>query len=523
MNLLTIAILATGLAGTPVVKPDALHAGREWTRAQAAHLLRRAGFGGTPEQIDYLHKLGRSKAVAYLVNYENVPVDPIPVRIERYRGRIRKLRGLDRDERQRARMALQQASRLQYARVTRWWIETMVSSPRPLQEKLVLFWHGHFTSGYREVKSSGALYDQNQLFREKANGNFRDLLLSITDDPAMILYLNTQQNRKGKPNENYARELMELFTMGEGQYTERDIKEAARAFTGISIDLQTGKSVYRSRRHDFGEKTFLGHTGELEPADIIDIILDQPATARFMARKFWEFFAYENPEPEIVDGLADVLRKNHYDFKPMLTAMFESDAFYGPRARFTHIKSPIELLVGTMRTLEIAPVDTESMVVGLQAMGQTPMQPPNVKGWDGGETWITSSTLFNRYNVLGRLISGTQGARDIERRRTRRLRRASQVLSAASIEVGDDDKCPLQPAFDPMPIVRAAGVKNAEQLADLFINRLLQRKIAPERRQSIIDAVRPHIDKKNIGDAKNADAIRGMIHLIVSMPEYQLS
>ncbi|MCA9254845.1 MAG: DUF1800 family protein, partial [Phycisphaerales bacterium] len=320
----------------------------------------------------------------------------------------------------------------------------------------------------------------------------------------------------------YARELMELFTMGEGEYTERDIKEAARAFTGISIDRRTGKSIYRANQHDFGKKTFLGKTGDFHPADIIDIILEQPATAEYMARKFWEFFAYENPEPEIVKALADVLRKNKYDIKPMLTAMFRSDAFYSSRAHFTHIKSPIELLVGTMRSLEITPVDTEAMVFGLQTMGQTPMQPPNVKGWDGGETWITSSTLFNRYNVLGRLLTGTKTA-EVERQREQRLRRASRVLQAASIDIGEDDKCPTQPVYDPMPIVRAANVKSCEELADLFIDRLLQRKIAPERRQTVIDAIRQHADDKNIGDAKNADAIRGMIHLIVSMPEYQLS
>ncbi|HPF41414.1 MAG TPA: DUF1800 domain-containing protein [Phycisphaerae bacterium] len=522
MQLAAIAIWAAGLV--PMIAPpaDPLKSSAEWTRDQAAHLLRRAGFGGTPEQIDFLHQKGRDGAVDYLVDFERIRDEAIPVRIEEYRRQLEGGRGLDREERQKRRMAVQQASRLQFARVTRWWVEKMTSSSRPLQEKLVLFWHGHFTSGFREVKSSGALYQQNQLFRRNAHGNFRSLLLAVTEDPAMIIYLNTQQNRKGKPNENYARELMELFTMGEGEYTERDIKEAARAFTGISIDRRTGKSIYRANQHDFGKKTFLGKTGDFHPADIIDIILEQPATAEYMARKFWEFFAYENPEPEIVHALADTLRKNRYEIKPMLTAMFRSDAFYSQRARFTHIKSPIELLVGTMRTLEITPVDTEAMVFGLQTMGQTPMQPPNVKGWDGGETWITSSTLFNRYNVLGRLLTGTKTA-EAERQREQRLRRASRVLQAASIDIGDDDKCPTQPVFDPMPIVRAASVKSCEELADLFINRLLQRKIAPERRQTVIDAIRQHIDDRNIGDAKNADAIRGMIHLIVSMPEYQLS
>lgn len=521
MRYLVTTITVILFSTFPVLAGDALHNSGEWSRDHASHLLRRAGFGGTPAQIDFLAGLGRDDAVKYLVDFEHVEEAPIPLELQRYRGMIRELRSLDRDARQKKRMALQQAGRLQFGRVTRWWVETMVSSSRPLQEKLVVFWHGHFTSGFREVKSSSALYDQNQLFRRRAHGNFRDLLLDVTEDPAMILYLNTQQNRKGKPNENYARELLELFTMGTGNYTERDIKEAARAFTGISIDPNTGKAMYRSRQHDYGKKSFLGRTGDHEPADIIDIILEQPATAEFLARKFWAFFAYEAPSDEIVRELAAVLRKNKYEIKPMLTAMFASDAFYGERARFTHIKSPIELLVGTMRVLEIPPLDTEGMVVGLRAMGQMPMQPPNVKGWDGGETWITSSTLFNRFNVLGKLISGTENAQTM-RARERRVRRVRNSLASQGIDVGDENVSPSQPPFDPMPLVRASKVNSVDELVDCFVSRLLQRRISSERRATLIEAVRPRL-KKEIGDARNADAIRGLIHLIVSMPEYQLS
>jgi uncharacterized protein (DUF1800 family) len=521
MRQVVITVAAILFATIPVSAADALHNSGDWSRDKAAHLLRRAGFGGTPAQIDFLAGLGRDDAVKYLVDFERVAEEQIPLELQRYRGMVRGLRSMDRDARQKKRMALQQAGQLQFARVTRWWVETMVSSPRPLQEKLVVFWHGHFTSGFREVKSSSALYDQNQLFRRRAHGNFRDLLLDVTEDSAMILYLNTQQNRKRKPNENYARELLELFTMGAGNYTERDIKEAARAFTGISIDPDSGKAMYRSRQHDYGEKTFLGRKGDHEPADIIDIILEQPATAEFLARKFWAFFAYESPSDEIIRDLAGVLRKNKYDIKPMLTAMFASDEFYGERARFTHIKSPIELLVGTMRVLEIPPLDTEGMVVGLRSMGQMPMQPPNVKGWDGGATWITSSTLFNRFNVLGKVISGTSDAQTM-RARERRVRRVRNVLASEGIDVGDESVSPAQPPFDPMPLVRASKVKSVDEFVDYLIDRLLQRGISAERRATLIDAVRPRL-KKKLGDAKNAEAIRGLIHLIVSMPEYQLS
>lgn len=499
----------------------ALNSTEEWSWSHAAHLLRRAGFGGTPDQIEFLQKLGREKAVAYLVNYEKVAFEPIPIRVESFREKIGGRGSLDREERQKRRMMFQQASRLQLARVVRWWTETMVTSPRPLEEKLTLFWHGHFTSGFQEVKSSYLLFEQNKLLRRNASGNFRTFLTEITDDPAMILYLNTQQNRKSKPNENYARELLELFTMGTGNYTERDIKEAARAFTGISLNLRSGDTIYRDRQHDFGEKTFLGRTGKFGPSDVIDIILEQPATAEFISRKLWSFFVYEDPEPEIVEALAAVLRKNNYELKPLLTVMFSCDAFYSERARFTHIKSPVELMVGTLRMLEMPPVDTESMVIGMRSMGQMLMQPPNVKGWDGGAAWITTSTLYNRYNVLGQLLTGTENSQ-VYRQRERRARRLMNSLDDDFV-VDDEDICPPQPELDPTVLLKNAKIDSAEELVDHLVKRLLQRQLPPERKKTLLDAVQPHFNGSKIDSKKNDDAVRGLIHLILSMPEYQLS
>lgn len=519
MNPITLLALAIGLGGGA---PNPLTSCRDWSRDHAAHLLRRAGFGGTPEQIEFLTKLGRKKAVDYLVQYERVPNDPIPITIEPHRPPPRLTHPhLDREELQKLRTERNQASRRQFERVVRWWIESMVSSARPLQEKLVLFWHGHLTSGYREVRSSQLLYEQNLLFRKHAAGNFRDLLTDITEDPAMILYLNTQQNRKRKPNENYARELMELFTMGSGNYTEKDIKEAARAFTGLSIDPRTGKTTFRSRRHDFGKKTFLGKTGDFDTDDIIDIILEQPVTAEYIARKFWTFFAYDDPEQPIVTALAKVLRDNDYNFKPMLTAMFMSDAFYNERARFTHIKSPVELLVGTLRIMEIPPVDTTMMATGLRLMGQSLMQPPNVKGWDGGETWITTSTMFNRYNVIGNIIAGNDNPKT-RKQRARQRRRMLDTLGNEAM-LAPDDMTPLQPSYDPMTVIKREKLKTAEDVVDYFVMRLLQRPIKLERRQMLIDALKQHVNTRNIQSPANAPGIRGLIHLITSMPEYQLS
>jgi len=514
------------VAATPAMAVDRsatepLAASTNWGRAEAAHLLRRAGFGGTPAQIDYLAKLGRAEAVAYLVNYESIPFTPIPVEVHSYAEKLREARRGG-EAGQKLRMQLRQLGRLQYGRVVRWWTETMVASPRPLEEKLTLFWHGHFTSGFQEVKSSYLLYQQNHMLRRHASGNLRDFLLAVTEDPAMILYLNTQQNRKRKPNENYARELLELFTMGSGHYTEKDIKEAARAFTGLGINPLTGKSVYRDRQHDFGEKTFLGQKGDFGPQEIIDIILQQPASAEFIATRLWEFFAYEAPEPELLQALGAIYRESNYELKPLLTAMFNSDAFYGKRARFTHIKSPVELMVGTARLLEVPPIDTESMVVGMRSMGQMLMQPPNVAGWDGGAAWITTSTLYNRYNMLGHLIAGTEKS-DAHRQRKRRVNQLAQRIDDEDLMIFEDDVCLPQPPLDPMVLLQSIRIRSDGDVVDHFVARLLQREIDAKRRQELIEAIAPHFDEAKPRAKKNAEALRGLIHLIVSMPEYQLS
>jgi len=390
---------------------------------------------------------------------------------------------------------------------------------------MVLFWHGHFTSGHREVRSARAMYTQNELFRANAKAKFRDLLISIGEDPAMILYLNTQQNVRRKPNENYARELLELFTMGVGEYTEKDIKEAARAFTGVKTDPRTCNVRYVGRQHDFGRKTFLGRTGDFDPADIIDIILKQPVTAEYIAGKLWSFFAYDDPEEELVKALAKAFRDADYDVGSLLRTMFMSDAFYGERARFTHIKSPVELLVGTLRSLEIAAVDTNTMNNQLRAMGQQLFQPPNVKGWDGGAAWINTSTLFNRYNALSHCLFGNDNRqfRQRARRQREQLRRTLGKEAEGMMAMDGSDAIRPQPAYDPMPVVRSLKKKTPEAIVDHYIKRLLQRRIDKKSRASLVEALKQEIDVRDIENPRNARGIRTLIHLIVSMPEYQLS
>jgi uncharacterized protein (DUF1800 family) len=495
---------------------------RQWDGDMAAHLFRRAGFGGTPAQIAYLAGMSREEAVEYLINFDRISHEAIPITVEPQGRRERRAENRNDAEVQRQVAERMQRDRQQLQEIIGWWIKTMVTTPRPLQEKLVLYWHGHFTSGFREVKSSRAMFIQNKMFREHAAGNFRDLLIAVTHDPAMIVYLNTNQNRKGKPNENYARELMELFTMGPGRYSEQDIKEAARAFTGIGIDVEEGTSVFRPRAHDDGVKTFLGRSGDFGANEIIDIILAQPATAEFMATRFWSFFAYDDPEPRVVKALAQVLRDGRYELKPLLKAMFMCDAFYSGRARFTHVKSPVELLVGTMRMLEIPAVDGEALNFGLRAMGQQLFQPPNVKGWDGGLAWINTSTLYNRYNVVCALIEGNDNDRARQRRSMMRRYMQATVGREGEPMMADEVYRP-QPAYDPLPVVRENQLQTADAIVDYYIMRLLQRPIAPERRAAIVEVFMEELKRIKGRDDREGATIRGLIKLITSTPEYQLS
>ena len=235
----------------------------------------------------------------------------------------------------------------------RWWLLRMVYTQRPLQEKMTLFWHGLLTSAFSRVGQTGPMIYQNQLFREQALGNFDVILKAVSRDPAMLIWLDSRINRKAAPNENFARELMELFTMGVGNYTEQDVRESARAFTGWS--LGSSAFFFNPAQHDDGVKKFLGESGNFTGDDIIDIIVKQPATASYISRRLFSFFAYDDPEPEVMARLERVFQSSLYSIKAVVREILTSDAFYSQKAFRSHPKSPTELAASTMRTLEIDP------------------------------------------------------------------------------------------------------------------------------------------------------------------------
>jgi hypothetical protein len=501
---------------------------------EAAHLLRRAGFGGTPEQVRQLAALGRDAAVDYLVDYERVPIgdEPYPLEDSDVRPLERRLlQNLEDEERQEIAQMLRRLNDRHMQAVREWWIRRMVVTNRPLQEKMVLFWHGHFTSGYREVRSWRDLYVQNQLFRENALGRFRDLLVAISRDPAMLKYLDNARNVKTSPNENYARELMELFTLGEGKYDERDIKEAARAFTGWGVDVD-GFRFY-PRRHDFGTKTLFGSKGRFDGEDVIDVLLRHPSSSRWMARCLLEFFVVPDPLSEEIEELAAVLRESKFDFRESLRHLFKSDLFYSDRARFAQIKSPVDLVVGAVRALEMETVNPAGLWAQCRSMGQNLFQPPNVKGWDGDADWITTNTLFARYNFGVKLVG--EGVRPRGRTLAGGLAEMRARMGAGAGATMMDDAMAMRPTlaqigpnvvatapYDPRPTMAAHRLESPDEIVRHYVARLVQRELEPERFAALVEAFSPE-QRPFRPEARDApERIRQLVSLILSLPEYQL-
>ena len=370
----------------------------------ARHLLNRAGFGATDAEIRGLAPLKRDEAVDRLLagaRREESVAAPAFVH-EPYQPFFRLIRNMNAEER----MAEQRQRFQQGFELRAWWLREMLATPSPLTERMTLFWHGHFATSQLKVRSVQLMYRQNKLLRRESLGNFATLLRGISRDPAMLVYLDNAQSRREAPNENFARELMELFTLGEGNYGERDVKEAARALAGWSIDFDTGEFRKRPMFRDFGEKTVLGRTGRLDGDDVVDILLKHPRTAEFITEKLWRELVSPEPDSAEVRRLAAVFREAGYEVKPLLKAMLTSDAFWAAGNRASLVKSPVDIVIGTLRTFEIRPMDMRPAAFAVAALGQNLFTPPNVKGWPGGETWINAATLLGRKQWVERIFRG---------------------------------------------------------------------------------------------------------------------
>jgi uncharacterized protein (DUF1800 family) len=395
---LALGSLATGAAASP---NDAL------SYDDARHLLNRAGFGATEAEIQRAVGLTREQAARRLIDGVRTTPFTAPPAWTADTGTLRyPRRGTAASDEER-KMFQQQQIR-EGLELRGWWVGEMLATPSPLTERMTLFWHNHFVSSQQKVKLAELMYRQNATLRANALGNFGVLLHAIARDPAMVIYLDSAQNRKGTPNENFAREVMELFTLGEGNYSEQDIKEAARAFTGWSLDRDSGQFVFRRFIHDEGVKTVLGRTGNLDGDQVLDILLAQPATAEFITRKLWREFISPDPDESTVRQMARRFRESRYDIRTVLHELFTSDAFYARENRAVLVKSPVDLVVGTLHQFEMKPPFAMPFAVAAAGMGQNLFAPPNVKGWPGQETWINTSTLLARKQFLERLFRGDE-------------------------------------------------------------------------------------------------------------------
>jgi uncharacterized protein (DUF1800 family) len=296
-----------------------------------------------------------------------------------------------------------------------WQVQMLLRTPTPLMERMVLFWHNHFTTSIDKVNQPALLQQQNSLFRQQGLGNFKQLLHAVARDPAMLIYLDNNTNRAGNPNENFARELLELFTLGEGRFTEADVRGAAQAFTGWSVDTRTGKFVLNQHQHDKTIKYFMGKKGRFNGNDIIDILLKNPYTAETIAHKFWaEFITDEAPNPVTIRHWGNTFRQANYDIRALLTTVLNSREFWAPQNRGAKIKSPVELIVGSLRSLTLTPPSNRRIVNLCSALGQPLFSPETPKGYSVGQDWIDTYTLPTRVNVMSSLIKRAS-QRDIAR------------------------------------------------------------------------------------------------------------
>ncbi|WP_238349605.1 DUF1800 family protein [Chryseobacterium cucumeris] len=354
------------------------------------HLLWRAGFGVGVNQIDDL----KNKNIKTLMNelfkeesFSEITYDtPDPVSVADYMNSTAPAE---------KKKEMQRINREQNNELNLNFLNTIVNSKEQLREKMAFFWHGHFASRVQNPRFNKQLLNT---IRKNALGNFRDLLFEVSQSPAMLNFLNNQQNKKDHPNENFAREVMELFTMGRGNYTEKDVREGARAFTGWSYDKE-GNFKERKNLHDEGSKTFLGKTGNFDGNDVLNIILEQKTTAQFITTKIYKFFVNEKVDQDIVNTLSTNFYHSGYDIKKLMTEIFLSTWFYDQKNIGNRIKSPIELMAGMMRILPMHIQNPENLIVYQKLLGQMLLYPPNVAGWPNGKSWIDSSTLMLRLQV----------------------------------------------------------------------------------------------------------------------------
>jgi uncharacterized protein (DUF1800 family) len=443
-----------------------------WNLQRVGHLYRRAGFGATYAELEAGLKAGPEGL------------------LDRFLKGGPALAEFDAEMNQMA-PTLAQFNDAQHLRA--WWLTRMLYSPHPLQEKITLFWHNHFATSYAKVQSVRFMLGQYELMRRHALGNFAQMLREMSTDPAMMIWLDTRDSKKGNPNENYARELMELFSLGIGHYTEKDIREAARAFTGWEI--QGAQAVFNPKQHDDGKKTVLGQTGNWKGDDIVRICLEQKSAPSFIVEKLYRFLLSETvpATPELLAPLAEQFKRSNYDFGALVKTVLSSNLFFSETVYQTRVKSPVDFVLGIIRGLE-GKIGTTALAQSLEELGQNVFSPPSVKGWDGGRTWLNGQTVLFRQN-LALALTSTQDVRF--GRRT-----------------------------DPASLAHKYGKKTDAELVDFFLRLFLQGDVAAESRTHLLE-YQQHSHELPVPVYWNSEdaadhRVRTLCHLVLSLPEFQL-
>jgi uncharacterized protein (DUF1800 family) len=439
-----------------------------WSRRLAAHLYRRAGFAANTLELDEAVKAGAPAAIDRLCN-------PKPTEHQAA------------FERTSAMLADRSAATGNTPQLAAWWLYRMLNTPDPLLEKLTLFWHGHFATSAAKVLKPRLMLDQNRLLRQHARGEFADMVKAISRDPAMLLYLDSATNRRIRPNENYGRELMELFCLGVGNYTEADIKELARAFTGWEV--RADRFGINKTQHDTGTKTFLGHSGNFDGDDAIRVVLEQPAAPRFIARKLVRYFVFDEPDaPDaLIDPVAQDLRRQDFQIGPVVQRILGSNLFFSEHALGGKVRAPVELAAGLLRALG-ATTNLIKLAQGTGELGQSLFFPPNVKGWDGGRAWINSSTLLGRANLV------------------------RQVLTAGETKFDTAGGGSLA------SLAERAGATTPEKTVDWLLELLVAVTVPAAARGALVQ-----LAGDNDGPGDRSKRIAELIHAVAALPEFQLA
>ncbi len=434
------------------------------------HLLRRTTFGVTPKRLAQFKGKSSKEVVAALLNYDPAN-DPFEAMVEGLEGFV---------------------DLTQSQSVASYWYYRMINSPQPVQERVALFWHGRWATGAGKVGDGRLMHQQVQTFRKMGVGSFRELAVAMGRDPAMLIWLDGQYSRKGKPNENYAREVMELFTLGIGNYTEIDVKELARAFTGWHVEDTQAK--FDVTQFDAGRKEVLGHSGDFDSESAVDVLLSQPAAATHLSRNLLVEFVHPTPLDEHVNHYAQRLVELKWNVKDVLAEMLISRMFFSDWAYRARIKSPVELAVGAALAMG-GKVSTDFIREQCTRLGQNLLNPPNVKGWPGGETWINSNTVLLRYNFAMQMATGRQ--REFVRK-------------------GDLDE-----------LLKEHKINTADEVLDHFSLVLLDGQLRDDARPQLMEYMNTDA-KGNRKEFKMSpemvnSKVRGVLHMMMTMPEFQLA